>query len=151
MGSSCNNEMEAALCAASETRCSPSESGSTKGCSSCFGRTLGRLAQREGKERCIKMNYYVAIYSVPRVLHACYSVRDVSDAESRGPSGPRSEVRSPECLGIDSSIAGIDTLHRSVGCLRHWSSNTHFVINWMIKVFNHEMKDSTLKASALNF
>ena len=43
-----------------------------------------------GKKRCIKMNYYVAIYSVPRVLHACYSVRDVSDAESRG---PRSEVR----------------------------------------------------------
>ena len=92
VGSSCNNETEAALCATSESRCSPSESGSTEGCSSCFGRTLGRLAQREGKERCIKMNYYVAIYSVPRVLHACYSVRDVSDAESRGPSGPRSEA-----------------------------------------------------------
>ena len=58
------------------------------------------------------MTNYVAIYLVPRVLHVCYSVRDVSDAESRGLSGPRSEVRSPEGFSIDSSIAGIGTLHR---------------------------------------
>ena len=64
-----------------------------------------------GKKRCIKTNYYVAIYSVPRVLHACYSVQDVSDAESQGPSGPRSEVQNPEGFSIDSSIAGIGTLH----------------------------------------
>ena len=35
----CNNETEATLCTTSESRCSPSESGSTEGCSSCFGRT----------------------------------------------------------------------------------------------------------------
>ena len=113
----CNNETEAALCAASETRCSPSESGSTERCSSCFGRTRRRCFKVGGEKMYIMTNY-VAIYSVPRVLHACYSVRDVSDAESRGPSGPRSEVQSPEGFSIDSSIAGIGTLHwlRSFKC-----------------------------------
>ena len=73
---------------------------------------LGTITVRWREEKCIQTNYYVAIYSVPRVLHVCYSVRDVSDAKSWGPSGPRSEVQSPEGFSIDSSIARIDMLHR---------------------------------------
>ena len=95
----CNNETEAALCATSESWCSPSESGSTERCSSCFGRTRRRCF-KVGGEKIYIMTNYVAIYLVPRVLHACYSVRDVSDAESRGLSGPRSEVRSPKSGGL---------------------------------------------------
>ena len=48
--SSCNNEMEAALGTTSETQCLLSESGSTEGCSSCFGRTLNDT-QKWGKEK----------------------------------------------------------------------------------------------------
>ena len=57
---------------------------------------LGDDASKWGEKRLSIMTNYIAIYLVPRVLHACYSVREVSDAESRGPSGPRSRVRSPE-------------------------------------------------------
>ena len=74
---------------------------------------LGDDASKWGEKKMYIMTNYVAIYLVPRVLHVCYSVRDVSDAESRGPSGPRSEVQS-----IDSSIAGIGTLHRGRTCHR---------------------------------
>ena len=56
------------------------------------------------------------------MYHACYSVRDISNAKSRGPSGRRSEVRSPEGFSIDSSIARIGTLHQSVRCGSHHRS-----------------------------
>ena len=84
----CNNETEAALCAASKAWCLPSKSGSTEGCSSCFGRTRRRLALREGKERCIKLTTTCYMYSGPRVYYVC-AVRRV---RSRGAG---SEVRVP--------------------------------------------------------
>ena len=93
--SRCNNETEAALCTASEARCLPSESGSTKRCSSCFGRTRRRCFEVGGEERCIKLTNYMLYTTLPHVLLVYYCPKH--SEPRRGVQtvwGPRSEVRS---------------------------------------------------------
>ncbi len=87
----CNNETEAALGATSETRCLPSKSGSTEGCSSCFGRTLND-SLKWGKRNCIATNYD-KLYTLNLMYYMCATRSEMSEVRGRDLLGLRCQFQ----------------------------------------------------------
>ena len=98
----CNNETKAALCAASEARCSPSKSGSTERCSSCFGHTRRQCFKVGGRKDIL--NSTTTCYILHCLMY--YLCTTVQSVWSRGPESEWSEV-----WGLESGVSRYQFQH----------------------------------------